>query len=43
MTIIDEMKKKLVDKIMAEENPFHISCVDVDGGYLVTEDQLFKF
>ena len=40
---IDELKKKLVDKIMAEENPFHISCVDVDGGYNVTEEQLFKF
>lgn len=40
---IDELKKKLVDKIMADENPFHISCVDVDGGYLVTEEQLFKF
>lgn len=31
------------EKIMTEENPFEISCVDVDGGYYVTEDQLFKF
>lgn len=39
---IAEMKRKLVEKIMSEETPFDISCVDVDGGYLVTEEQLFK-
>ena len=39
---IDELKQQLVDKIMSEENPFDISCVDVDGGYLVTEKELFK-
>ena len=40
---INELKQKLVDKIMAEDNPFNIQCVDVDGGYNVTEEQLFKF
>lgn len=40
---IDELKKKLVDRIMAEENPFYISCVEVDGGYNVTEEELFKY
>lgn len=40
---IDELKKKLVDRIMSEKNPFDISCVDVDGGYNVTEEQLFKY
>ena len=39
---IDELKQQLVEKIMSEENPFDISCVDVDGGYLVTEKELFK-
>lgn len=39
---IAELKQKLVEKIMSEENPFDISCVDVDGGYLVTEEELFK-
>lgn len=39
---INELKQKLVDKIMSEETPFDISCVDVDGGYNVTEDELFK-
>lgn len=40
---IAELKRKLIEKIEAEENPFDIYCVDVDGGYNVTEDQLFKF
>ena len=40
---IAELKQKLIEKIMAEENPFDIYCVDADGGYRVTEDQLFKF
>lgn len=40
---IAELKQKLIEKIMAEENPFDIYCVDTDGGYNVTEDQLFKF
>ena len=39
---IAELKQKLVEKIMSEENPFDISCVDVDGGYRVTEKELFK-
>lgn len=40
---ITELKQKLIEKINAEENPFDIYCVDVDGGYRVTEEQLFKF
>ena len=40
---IAELKQKLIEKINAEENPFDIYCVDVDGGYNVTEDKLFKF
>lgn len=37
---IEELKWKLIEKIMSEENPFDIYCVDVDGGYNVTADQL---
>ena len=39
---INEIKQQLVEKIMYEENPFDIFCVDVDGGYNVTEEELFK-
>lgn len=38
---IAELKKKLIDKIMDSKNPFDISCTDYDGGYNVTEDELF--
>lgn len=40
---INELKKQLIAKIESTENPFAICCVDVDGGYNVTEDELFKF
>ena len=38
---IAELKKKLIAAIEAEENPFDIFCSDYDGGYNVTEDELF--
>ena len=38
---IDELKLKLIQKIQECKNPFNICCVDRDGGYNVTEEQLF--
>ena len=38
---INELKLKLIQKIQECQNPFDIYCVDVDGGYNVTEDELF--
>ena len=39
---IDELKLKLIQKIQECKNPFYICCVDRDGGYNVTEDQIFS-
>jgi len=39
---IDELKLKLIQKIQECKNPFNICCVDRDGGYNVTEKQLFS-
>ena len=39
---IDELKLKLIREIQECKNPFYISCTDRDGGYNVTEDQLFN-
>lgn len=39
---IEELKKNLCKKIMESENPFSISCVDWDGGYLVEESDLLE-
>ena len=39
---IDELKLKFIQKIQECKNPFYICCVDRDGGYNVTEDQLFN-
>ena len=38
---IDELKLKLVQEIQECKNPFNIYCIDFDGGYNVTEDELF--
>lgn len=38
---INELKLKLIQKIQECQNPFDIYCVDVDGGYDVTENELF--
>ena len=38
---INELKQELIQKIQECENPFEICCVDIDGGYNVTEDMLF--
>ena len=38
---IEELKEIFIKKIRESENPFDISCVDMDGGYNITEDQLF--
>ena len=39
---INDLKLKLIQKIQECKNPFNICCVDRDGGYNVTEDQLFN-
>jgi len=39
---IDELKLKLIQRIQECKNPFNICCVDMDGGYNVTEEQLFS-
>lgn len=39
---IDELKLKFIQRIQESKNPFIICCVDRDGGYNVTEKQLFK-
>lgn len=39
---IDTLKDKLIKMIKESKNPFNIRCVDVDGGYNVTEDELFN-
>lgn len=38
---INEFKQQLIQKIQECEDPFEICCVDIDGGYNVTEDMLF--
>lgn len=38
---INELKLKLIQKIQECQNPFDIYCTDIDGGYKVTEDELF--
>jgi len=39
---IQELKDYFCKLIQEDENPFYISCVDKDGGYRVTEKDLFK-
>jgi hypothetical protein len=39
---INELKQELIQRIQECENPFDICCVDMDGGYNVTEDMLFN-
>ena len=39
---IEVLKKEFIKKIQECENPFNIYCVDRDGGYNITEDQLFN-
>ena len=39
---IDELKLKFIQKIQECKNPFNIYCVDRDGGYNITEEQLFN-
>ena len=39
---IEELKQLFIKKIQESENPFNICCVDMDGGYNVTEDELFN-
>ena len=39
---IEELKRKVIEAIMEEDNPFDIYCTDTDSGYLVTEEQLFE-
>lgn len=39
---IDKLKLKLIQNIQECKNPFYITCIDRDGGYNVTEDQIFN-
>jgi len=39
---INELKENLIKKIRETENPFDISCTDIDSGYNVTKEELFK-
>ena len=39
---IDELKLKFIQRIQECKNPFNICCVDRDGGYNVTKEQLFN-
>ena len=39
---IEELKKEFIKKIQESDNPFKISCVDIDGGYEITEEKLFN-
>ena len=39
---IQELKDYFCKLIQEDENPFYICCVDKDGGYNVTEEQLFN-
>lgn len=39
---IEKLKKEFCKRIMESENPFDISCVDWDGGYLVEESELLE-
>jgi hypothetical protein len=39
---IDALKDKLIKMIKESKNPFNIHCIDVDGDYNVTEDELFN-
>ena len=38
---INELKQELIKKIQECDNPFDIFCSYRDGGYSVTEDELF--
>ena len=39
---VDEWKRKIAESILSSNCPFFIECTDRDGGYNITEDQLFK-
>lgn len=39
---IEELKKIFIKRIQESENPFYINCVDTDGGWNVTEEELFS-
>lgn len=39
---IDELKLKLIQRIQECKNPFDIFCYDTDGGYNITEKELFN-
>ena len=38
---IQELKDYFCKLIQEDENPFYIACIDKDGGYNVTEEELF--
>ena len=38
---IEELKDKFIKRIQSSDNPFDIHCVDRDGNWYVTKDELF--
>ena len=39
--VIEKLKEELITHIKQNDNPFNIECIDTDGDYAVTEEQLF--
>ena len=39
---IEEYKNRIIEKIRKTKNPFTIQLADLDGGYNVTEEELFE-
>lgn len=39
---IEELKDIFIQMIRNSENPFDICCTDIDGGYNITEDMIFR-
>lgn len=39
---IDELKRKMCEWIMSQDNPFQISCADYDGDYYVDDSELLE-
>lgn len=40
--VIEKLKEELISYIKQKDNPFNIECIDSDGDYAVTEEQLFN-
>ena len=40
--VIEKLKEELIAYIKQKDNPFNIECIDTDGDYMVTEEQLLN-